>query len=103
MTYILGFVALEVPRAGTDLQTSDDFVRRLLAYFSALPPEEFSHHVELAPLLARFSTDDQFQFGIRTFLAGLHAQDLRPSTHVRDHLDMDVVEDNYDRTHAGCH
>lgn len=80
LTYILGFVALEVPR-----------------------PEEFSHHVELAPLLARFSTDDQFQFGIRTFLAGLHAQDLRPSTHVRDHLDMDVVEDNYDRTHAGCH
>jgi hypothetical protein len=41
LTYILGFVALEVPRAGTDLQTSDDFVRRLLAYFSALPPEEF--------------------------------------------------------------
>ena len=78
LTYILGFVALEVPRAGTDLQTSDDFVRRLLAYFSALPPEEFSHHVELAPLLARFSTDDQFQFGIRTFLAGLQAQGPAP-------------------------
>jgi TetR/AcrR family transcriptional regulator, tetracycline repressor protein len=78
LTYILGFVALEVPRAGTDLQTSDDFVRRLLAYFSALPPEEFSHHVELAPLLARFSADDQFQFGIRTFLAGLKAQGPGP-------------------------
>jgi len=78
LTYILGFVALEVPRAGTYLQTSDEFVRRLLAYFSALPPEEFSHHVELAPLLARFSTDDQFQFGIRTFLAGLQAQGPAP-------------------------
>jgi len=26
------------------------------------------------PLLARISTDEQFQFGIRTFLAGLNAQ-----------------------------
>jgi hypothetical protein len=28
----------------------------------------------LVALLARISTDDQFQFGIRTFLAGLKAQ-----------------------------
>jgi AcrR family transcriptional regulator len=74
VTYILGFVALEVPRAGTDPQTSDEFVRRMWAFFAALPPGEFPHHVELAPLLARISTDDQFQFGIRTFLAGLNAQ-----------------------------
>jgi hypothetical protein len=44
------------------------------AFFAALPPGEFPHHVQLAPLLARISTDDQFQFGIRTFLAGLNAQ-----------------------------
>jgi TetR/AcrR family tetracycline transcriptional repressor len=74
LTYILGFVALEVPRAGTDPQTSDEFVRRMWAFFAALPPGEFPHHVELAPLLARISTDEQFQFGIRTFLAGLNAQ-----------------------------
>jgi AcrR family transcriptional regulator len=74
LTYILGFVALEVPRAGTDAQTSDEFVRRMWAFFAALPPGEFPHHVQLAPLLARVSTDDQFQFGIRTFLAGLNAQ-----------------------------
>jgi AcrR family transcriptional regulator len=74
LTYVLGFVALEVPRAGTDEQTSDEFVRRTWAFFAALPPGEFPHHVELAPLLARVSTDDQFQFGIRTFLAGLNAQ-----------------------------
>jgi AcrR family transcriptional regulator len=74
LTYILGFVALEVPRAGTDPQTSDEFVRRMWAFFAALPPGEFPHHVQLAPLLARISTDDQFQFGIRTFLAGLAAQ-----------------------------
>ena len=74
LTYILGFVALEVPRAGTDPQTSDEFVRRMWAFFAALPPGEFPHHVQLAPLLARISTDDQFQFGIRTFLAGLQAQ-----------------------------
>jgi TetR/AcrR family transcriptional regulator, tetracycline repressor protein len=74
LTYILGFVALEVPRAGTDPQTSDEFVRRMWAFFAALPPGEFPHTVELAALLARISTDDQFQFGIRTFLAGLTAQ-----------------------------
>ena len=74
LTYILGFVALEVPRAGTDPQTSDEFVRRMWAFFAALPPGEFPHTVELAAQLARSSTDDQFQFGIRTFLAGLNAQ-----------------------------
>jgi TetR/AcrR family transcriptional regulator, tetracycline repressor protein len=74
LTYILGFVALEVPRAGATPQTSDEFVRRMWAFFAALPPGEFPHHVQLAPLLARISTDDQFQFGIHTFLAGLNAQ-----------------------------
>jgi TetR/AcrR family tetracycline transcriptional repressor len=74
VTYILGFVALEIPRAGTDPQTSDEFVRRMWGFFAALPPGEFPHHVQLAPLLARISTDDQFQFGIRIFLAGLNAQ-----------------------------
>jgi AcrR family transcriptional regulator len=74
LTYILGFVALEIPRAGTDPQTSDEFVRRMWAFFAALPPGEFPHTVELAAQLARISTDDQFDFGIRTFLAGLAAQ-----------------------------
>jgi hypothetical protein len=73
----LGFVALEVPRAGTDPQTSDEFVRRLQGFFAALPPGEFPHTVSLAPLLARISTDDQFQFGIRTFIAGLEAGQRR--------------------------
>jgi TetR/AcrR family transcriptional regulator, tetracycline repressor protein len=72
LTYILGFVALEIPRSGSDPQTSDEFVRRMWAFFAALPPGEFPHTVELAAQLARTSTDDQFQFGIRTFLAGLN-------------------------------
>ena len=74
LTYILGFVALEIPRAGTTPQTSDEFVRRLHGFFAALPPGEFPHTVQLAPLLARSSTDDQFQLGIHTFIAGLQAQ-----------------------------
>jgi AcrR family transcriptional regulator len=78
LTYILGFVALEVPRAGTDPATSDEFVRRMWAFFAALPPGEFPHTVELAAQLARSSTDDQFQFGIRTFLAGLQVQQPTP-------------------------
>jgi TetR/AcrR family tetracycline transcriptional repressor len=78
LTYILGFVALEVPRAGTDPQTSDEFVRRMWAFFAALPPGEFPHTVQLAAQLARSSTDDQFQFGIQTFLAGLQAQQPTP-------------------------
>jgi TetR/AcrR family transcriptional regulator, tetracycline repressor protein len=78
LTYILGFVALEVPRAGTDPQTSDEFIRRMWAFFAALPPGEFPHTVDLAAQLARISTDDQFQFGIHTFLAGLNAQQPTP-------------------------
>ena len=78
VTYILGFVALEIPRAGTDPQTSDEYVRRMWAFFAALPPGEFPHTVELAAQLARSSTDDQFEFGIRTFLAGLNAQQPEP-------------------------
>jgi TetR/AcrR family transcriptional regulator, tetracycline repressor protein len=78
LTYILGFVALEIPRAGTDPQTSDEFVRRMWAFFAALPPGEFPHTVELAAQLARISTDDQFQFGIHIFLAGLQAQQPTP-------------------------
>jgi TetR/AcrR family tetracycline transcriptional repressor len=74
LTSILGFVALEIPRAGTDPQTSDEFVRRLHGFFAALPGGEFPHTVELAPLLARISTEDQFEFGIRIFLAGLETQ-----------------------------
>jgi hypothetical protein len=74
LTYILGSVALEVPQAGADPQTSDEFIRRMWAFYSSLPPGEFPHHVQLAPLLAHTSTDDQYQFGIRTFLAGLKAQ-----------------------------
>lgn len=38
LTYILGFVALEVPRAGTDPQTSDEFVRRMWAFSPPSPP-----------------------------------------------------------------
>jgi TetR/AcrR family transcriptional regulator, tetracycline repressor protein len=78
LTYVLGFVALEVPRAGTDRQTSDEFVRRLRAYFAALPPGEYPHHVDLAPLLARISTDDQFDFGLRTLLDGLAVHQPAP-------------------------
>jgi Tetracyclin repressor-like, C-terminal domain len=74
LTYILGFVALEVPRAGTGPETSDEFVRRLHAFFATLPPGEFPHTVALAPLLARISTDDQFRSGISIFIAGLSAQ-----------------------------
>jgi AcrR family transcriptional regulator len=37
VTYILGFVALEIPRAGTDPQTSDEFVRRMWAFSPPSP------------------------------------------------------------------
>ena len=41
-----GSSAPEVPRAGTDPQTSDEFVRRLHGFFAALPPGEFPHTVD---------------------------------------------------------
>jgi hypothetical protein len=37
LAYILGFVALEVPRAGSDPQTSEEFVRRMWAFFAQQP------------------------------------------------------------------
>jgi AcrR family transcriptional regulator len=74
LTYILGFVALEVPHVGADGSGTDELVRRLGAFYGALPLRQFPNHVELAPMLARFSSDDQFQFGLRTFLTGLAAQ-----------------------------
>jgi hypothetical protein len=77
----VGFVALDVSRAGTTPQTSDELVRRMWAFFAALSPGEFPHHVQLVPLLARSSTDDQFQFGIRIFLAGLNAQQQSEPEH----------------------
>jgi AcrR family transcriptional regulator len=99
LTYILGFVALEAPHAGTEQRSNDEFVRRLRAFYGALPPRQFPNHVELAPLLARFSTDDQFQFGLRTFLTGLIAQQpgLQPS---RPDGGVDTVTDGDRGDHA---
>ena len=54
LTYILGFVALEIPRAPS--------------------PRRVPPHRRTRPLLARISTDDQFQLGIHTFIAGLKTQ-----------------------------
>ena len=78
LTYILGFVALEIPRAGSGRPGSAEVRRRRHGFFAALPPGEFPHTVQLAPLLARISTDDQFQLGIDIFIAGLQAQ--QPTT-----------------------
>ena len=40
-------------------------MRRMRAFFSILPPGEFPHHAELAPLLARFAprTSSSSAFG----------------------------------------
>jgi hypothetical protein len=45
------------------VETSDEFVRRMWAFFAALSPGKFPHTVQLAALLARISTDDQLQSG----------------------------------------
>jgi TetR/AcrR family transcriptional regulator, tetracycline repressor protein len=71
LTYILGFVALEIPRAGATPEDSDEFVRQMRAFFTTLPVSMLPHTVELAPLLAHISTDDQFEQGMTIFLDGL--------------------------------
>jgi hypothetical protein len=78
LTYILGFVALEIPRAGTDPQTSDGFVRRLRAFFAA-SRRTSSPTPSTSPPAGRISTEDQFELGIRTFLAGLEVQRPAPA------------------------
>ena len=73
LTYILGFVALEIPR-GRHRPPDQRRVRPPHVGLLRRPaPRRVPHTVELAAQLARISTDDQFQFGIRTFLAGLNA------------------------------
>jgi hypothetical protein len=49
------------------VETSDEFVRRMWAFSPPSPRASSPHTVQLAALLARISTDDQLQFGIRTF------------------------------------
>jgi TetR/AcrR family tetracycline transcriptional repressor len=74
LVYILGFVALEMPRPGTDTASTEDVVRRMQSFFGSLPAAEFPHHVRFAPELARFTSDERFEFGVRTFLAGLRGR-----------------------------
>jgi AcrR family transcriptional regulator len=66
LVYILGFVALEIPRPGDDPANSADVVRRMQGFFGSLPAGEFPHHIRFAP--------ERFEFGVRTFLAGLQGR-----------------------------
>jgi TetR/AcrR family transcriptional regulator, tetracycline repressor protein len=93
LTYILGFVALEVPRSDISPESSDEAIRRLRAFFRSLPSGEFPHHVELAPHLAHVSTHEQFEFGIRTLLAGLKAR-----RDANDQPDGNLVSDGHRAT-----
>ncbi|MDX6646685.1 MAG: hypothetical protein QOK40_2412 [Miltoncostaeaceae bacterium] len=74
LVYILGFVALEIPRSGAGAGSTDEVVRRMQGFFGSLPPAEFPHHVRFAPELARFTGDERFEFGVRTFLVGLQGR-----------------------------
>jgi AcrR family transcriptional regulator len=82
LTYILGFVALEIPRAGTTPEDSAEFVRQMHAFFATLPATLLPHTVDLAPLLARISTDDQFDQGMTIFLDGLASKQPRSGEEV---------------------
>lgn len=76
MVFLLGFVAMETPRHPTPLAAGerDAVVERLESFFASLPVSEFPYHVRLASELARITTEDQFDRGVGTIIAGLRAR-----------------------------
>ena len=70
------------PRPGTDTASTEDVVRRMQSFFGSLPAAEFPHHVRFAPELARFTSDERFEFGVRTFLAGLQGRRMTTTVEV---------------------
>ncbi len=76
LVFVVGFVAMETSRHPTPLAAGerDAVVDHLEAFFTSLPPSEFPYHVRLAPELARITTEDQFDRGVKKIITGIRAR-----------------------------
>jgi hypothetical protein len=70
LSYAIGFVALEVPRRRAGYAPDGSAEPHLQAAFD-LPAERFPHTVELGTRAGEFVSDEQFEFGLATIIAGL--------------------------------
>ncbi len=79
LTYAIGFVALEVPRRRAGYAPDGSAEPHLQAAFD-LPVELFPNTVELGTRAGMFVSDEQFEFGLTSIIAGL--EDLaEPNPH----------------------
>jgi AcrR family transcriptional regulator len=70
LTYAIGFVALEVPRRRAGYAADGSAEPHLQAAFD-LPVDLFPNTVELGTRAGMFVSDEQFEFGLTTIIAGL--------------------------------
>jgi TetR/AcrR family transcriptional regulator, tetracycline repressor protein len=67
--FILGFIALEIPR--TQATDKREFEASLEEIFAGLPTEQFPHNVRLAHPLSKIVSDEQFEAGLMLILDGI--------------------------------
>jgi AcrR family transcriptional regulator len=72
LSYTLGYVALEVPRRQPP-EPKPGAPRLEERFFADLPRERLPLTAELAPLIATFASDAQFQHGLERLLRGIAA------------------------------
>jgi len=75
LTYVLGFVALEVPRLGLLENARRGIPNGLDIVYDQLPIEIFPHTVEVRPRAEELVSEAQFEYGLHCILDGieLHA------------------------------
>lgn len=72
MIYALGFASYQLPRPwGLPGEEAAELRRQRTHFYASLPREGFPHLVELSPLVTTMASDEQFEFGLSTLLAGL--------------------------------
>jgi TetR/AcrR family tetracycline transcriptional repressor len=71
LTYVLGFVALEVPRLGLLENARRGIPNELDIVYDQLPIEIFPHTVEVRPRAEELVSETQFEYGLHCILDGI--------------------------------
>ncbi len=74
VAYVMGFVALEIPRIAPP---TADTIQRLQIALGAIAADEYPTFVELAPNMTELVSNDQFEYGLSALLAGVAADQAR--------------------------
>ena len=75
ISYTVGLVSIEngarSQECKSEQEDSEKWLKEARARFETLPKTKFPHLVALAPHLAKFTTDIQFQYGVYLIIQGL--------------------------------